>query len=299
MQQSIIQFAEDRKDENDISRGNFIEENDLIEGEEMIKNGTCGNSATWTVDTRSETLTISGTGAMNDYRTATAPWYDYWAHCQNITIEDGITSIGEGAFYYCSIRSITIPNSVTSIAAYAFSECNGFNWSIVIPDSVISLADTAFQRCTKITSISFGNGITSIGNSALNGCTELTSITFGEGITSIGKNAFYGCSKVTSVTFMGDQPTFGSKALAFQTDSSGTLITTIYSKGWASNSVFPKTIRGNGTFVYKKLSSSPGIPVNVGGTWKNAAPYVNVDGTWKKVTNVFVNVDGTWKEVGK
>lgn len=265
----------------------------------MIRNGTCGDSATWTLDTRSETLTISGTGAMNGYRTATAPWYDYSLHCQNIIIEDGITSIGKGAFYYCSIRSITIPDSVTSIADYAFSECNGFNWSIVIPDSVISLADTAFQSCTKITSISFGNGITSIGNSALNGCTELTSITFGEGITSIGKNAFYGCSKVTSVTFMGDQPTFGSKALAFQTNSSGTLITTIYSKGWASNSVFPNTIRGNGTFVYKKLSSSLGIPVNVGGTWKNAAPYVNVDGTWKKVTNVFVNVDGTWKEVGK
>lgn len=293
------QFADDRKDENDFKEGNFIGENDFSEGEEMtIYNGACGNSATWTLDTDSNTLTICGTGAMSDYTMGGAPWYNYYSNCQNIIIEDGITSIGEYDFYYCWIRSVTIPNSVTSIADYAFRECNMFNWSVVIPDSVTSLGTNAFMSCTKLTSITFGNGITSVGNSVFYRFTALTSITFGKGITSIGSNAFYGCSKVTSVTFMGDQPTFGDKALAFKTDSSGELITTIYSKGWASDSVFPTTIKGTGTFVYEKISFNPEIPVNVGGTWKNAAPYVNVDGTWKEVTNVFVNVDGTWKEVG-
>ena len=43
------------------------------------------------------------------------------AGCQNTTIPNSVTSIGDGAFYYCtSLTSITIPNSVTSIGMWAF-----------------------------------------------------------------------------------------------------------------------------------------------------------------------------------
>lgn len=44
-------------------------------------------------------------------------------------------------------------------------------------------------------------------------------------------------------------------------------------------------------------SPTPTIPVNVGGSWKDATPYVNVNGAWKEVTNAYVNVGGTWREV--
>ena len=46
----------------------------------------------------------------------------------SVTIPDGITSIGEGAFSYCySLTSITIPDSVTDIGAQAFSTCYGMS----------------------------------------------------------------------------------------------------------------------------------------------------------------------------
>ena len=48
-------------------------------------------------------------------------------NCDNlntVTIESGITKIGDYAFWYCgSLENITIPDSVTSIGKYVFASC--------------------------------------------------------------------------------------------------------------------------------------------------------------------------------
>ena len=41
------------------------------------------------------------------------------------------------------------------------------------------------------------------------------------------------------------------------------------------------------------------LPVNIGGTWKDANEvFVNIGRTWKTVETAFVNIGGTWKELG-
>ena len=48
------------------------------------------------------------------------------AGLQSVTIEEGVQTIGEGAFSECrGLTSITIPNSVTKIETYAFYCCTG------------------------------------------------------------------------------------------------------------------------------------------------------------------------------
>ena len=87
-----------------------------------------------------------------------------------------VTSIGEGAFCYCSsLTSVTIPNSVTSIAGYAFSGCSGLT-SVTIPITVTSIGEDAFRGCSGLTSITIPNSVTSIGNGAFSYCSGLTSV---------------------------------------------------------------------------------------------------------------------------
>ena len=118
---------------------------------------------------------------------------------KQLTIPNGVTSIGDYAFYSCSgLTSVTIPNSVTSIGKAAFYECSGLT-NATIGNGVTSIGDDAFCLCSSLASVTIGNSVTSIGTYAFNSCSGMTSVTIGNGITSIGNNAFYGCSGLTSV----------------------------------------------------------------------------------------------------
>ncbi len=71
--------------------------------------------------------------------------------CKNTIIPNGVTSIGNSAFWRCTgLTSITIPNSVTSIGNSAFYECTGLT-SATIPNSVKSIGNQAFYGCTRLT----------------------------------------------------------------------------------------------------------------------------------------------------
>ncbi|MEE0873457.1 MAG: leucine-rich repeat domain-containing protein, partial [Ruminococcus sp.] len=86
--------------------------------------GANSSEVTWSYNENTCVLTISGTGAMADYNISgsnTAPWQLYKNYLKKIVIEDGVTSIGNGAFAYCSkTESVEIADSVTSIGDYAF-----------------------------------------------------------------------------------------------------------------------------------------------------------------------------------
>ena len=111
-------------------------------------NGLCGDNLTWKFTSSDGTLTISGTGDMTNYSSREpAPWYSRCSEIEKVVIKDGVTSIGDCAFYGCSsLTSVTIPNSVTSIGVDAFLDCSSLT-SVTIPNSVTSIGDGAFYYC--------------------------------------------------------------------------------------------------------------------------------------------------------
>ena len=172
------------------------------------------DNLTWTLG-EDGTLIISGTGAMKDYdyNNNQSPVYMN-SSVKKVVIEDGVTSIGNWAFYKCtSLTTITIPDSVTSIGDWAFYKCTSLT-TITIPDSVTSIGEAAFRGCSSLTSITIPDSVTSIGDAAFSHCSNLKSITIPDSITSIGKYAFCNCSSLTSITIPNSVTSIGESALA-------------------------------------------------------------------------------------
>ena len=183
------------------------------------KSGSCGPNLKWHL-TDDGVLTITGKGEMYDFSVRyngllwdhSTPWGGFVV--KRIIIGDGVTRIGEYAFYDCSsLTSITIPNSVTRIGEYAFYDCSSLT-SVNIPNSVTTIGEHAFDSCSSLTSVTIGNSVTTIGVYAFSECSSLTSVTIPNSVTTIGGYAFSGCSSLTSVTIPNSVTTIGNEAFS-------------------------------------------------------------------------------------
>ena len=177
-------------------------------GATVVDSGYCGGEGdgknlTWSLDSDG-LLTISGTGEMLDfidhnYDRISTPWNSVKSSIKQVSIETGVTSIGDHAFKNCTnLTNITISDSVTSIGIRVFESCSSLK-SLVIPNGVTAINMYTFLHCTDLTSITIPDSITSIGFGAFYDCKKLESFTIPSGVTSIGNVAFCGCNSLSGV----------------------------------------------------------------------------------------------------
>ena len=149
------------------------------------------------------TLSITGKGDMPDYSDgAMAPWFGSGTAITRISVGEGVSSIGELAFYGCGrVTAVTLPSSVTTIGARAFKDCTALT-GVRLPEGLTSIGEAAFESCEKLTSVRLPEGLTAIGSYAFYRCSALSSITIPASVRSMGMVVFAYCGGLTGAEIL-------------------------------------------------------------------------------------------------
>ena len=234
--------------------------------------GSCGTNVTYSYVESTHTLTINGTGDMEDYDDSDAPWSSICEEITTVVIGAGVTSIGNYAFFECTgLISVTIPASVTSIGEGAFTCCSGLT-SVTIPASVTSIGEGAFGG-SGLTSVTIPASVTSIGESAFFFCGQLTSVIVNATTPpTLGEYAFEEnydddnnakdrkiyVPKASVESYKSDWSAYRNDIIRFTTERSGSYGTDVTWKLTGIPDNYTLTISGTGAMVdYSNSSDRP------------------------------------------
>lgn len=220
----------------------------VISTDMLSVSATDNSNIKWSFDSKTGTLTISGTGEMDDYVwSSDVPWYRYMRNISSVTINKGITSIGKCAFWGCSsLTSITISSSVTTISSWAFNSCSSLT-NITIPNSVTSIGKSAFEDCKNLKKIIIPNNVIFIGDAAFWNCFSLEKVDILSSVKTIGKSAFRYCSSLKSVTISNSVTFIDNFAFSYCTSLKSVTI--------------PNSVNSIGKYAFKGCTSLKSITI--------------------------------------
>lgn len=238
---------------------------------EIIDSGVCGRSineggkrsVTWSLDDNG-LLLISGSGAMAIYDDDEAPWYyGHSSFIKEVIIEDGVTTIGDNAFCFCtSLEKVSVPNSIIWVGSGAFDYTP---WYENLPDGLIYLGKCLYKYKGEMPSgtiVDIKEGIQGISSSAFNNEKGLVAINIPEGVTQIGSFAFRNTSLASisipnSVTNIGEDAFTGCGLLKSAIIGDGiTYIGNYVFYGCGLTSItFGKNVSGIGEYAFSQNSS--------------------------------------------
>lgn len=116
---------------------------------------------------------------------------------EEVTFEEGITTIPEGVLSFTGVRSVKIPDTVTEIQRGAF--CCSSLTEVELPESLKKIDSYAFRQC-NLKEIIIPDSVTSIGEFAFQECKNLEKIRISKNIKEIGGGAFFACNKLDNVS---------------------------------------------------------------------------------------------------
>ncbi len=170
---------------------------------EIVTGEKCGDNCTWTFNTDTKELIISGTGEMSNFvaidpennggwRT-NAPWGTYADQISKIRVQEGITSLGSHAFYNATAQSVELPSTLTSLGVCCTFQGARQLKDINIPQGVTIIPNTVFNSTNNLTSIVLPDSVTTLKYGAFNKdseCTNPLEIIISDHVTSVDEQAF-------------------------------------------------------------------------------------------------------------
>ncbi|MBQ8944748.1 MAG: leucine-rich repeat protein [Clostridia bacterium] len=138
---------------------------------------------------------------------------EYVGRKTDVIVPDGVTVIGEKAFFMQNIRSVVLPQGVKTVMNSAFSFCRELV-SVQLPPGLVEIGACAFMNCVSLSDIDLPASLVSIGSEAFNFCRCLKSVIIPEGVEAIGKAAFCHCDSLKKLEFQGVPKKTGKSAFA-------------------------------------------------------------------------------------
>lgn len=165
--------------------------------------GTLYGRHTWTLDSSTGTLTVSGKGELS-----LSPLKHLSDNIKTVIISPGTTQIKSLYPSFTAMESIVLPDSVKKLDIACFKGCTSLK-KVTLGNSITIIPSSAFYECRNLQEISLPEGITRIEEVAFYGCSSLPAITIPKSTTYIGMDAFEGNTKLREVTVLG-APEFSS-----------------------------------------------------------------------------------------
>lgn len=122
-----------------------------------------------------------------------------------ITIDEGVTEIGDGAFEKMeNLIEANIPNSAAGgLSGRLFSGCSSLQ-QISLPEGMAEIPMFTFDGCSSLDTIKIPDSVTKLGSQCFRG-TALKEVTIPAGVTEILNEVFSGCTQLEKVTFLGNR----------------------------------------------------------------------------------------------
>ena len=177
--------------------------------------GSCGESLTWSFDSATGTLTITGTGAMEDYTKASdQPWHSYAAAITEIKLENGITAIGAHAFReLAAINSpLALPRSVEKIGSCALYMAHFSAFTVDAENTAFTAEDGVLYNKDMTTLVAYPCGSVQTSYAAPASVQEISAYAFSNAkslktadfsaatdLSQVGRQAFESASSVNAL----------------------------------------------------------------------------------------------------
>lgn len=159
----------------------------------------CGTNAYWTYNPNTCELTISGEGKIQDFSGSEeifAPWAEVMKSIKKLTVNEGITHLGNYAFLRASsLAQVSLPSTLENIGIQAFCHCEKLK-DLTIKSTSYTMEDHAFSDCTSLESFEIPYGTTKLNDSLFSGCSSLKTVIIPETVTSMGKWVFLNCNNL-------------------------------------------------------------------------------------------------------
>lgn len=166
----------------------------------------------WRYDPKDSSLSLSGTGALPDYPIGKAPWFEFNDQIDTVVLKEGVTRIGDYAFYNCTeLTSVEIPEGITYIGESAFACCQSLE-SVTIPGSVTEIGEGAFESCDSMMALELASGLKCVGAFAFSECVALRELILPDTVERIERSAFAGTMALHELVIPGNVQEIGDNA---------------------------------------------------------------------------------------